>query len=96
MARTASSKTRFKQQKQQRFNFIPHASEGNGRAALRMYQAQFPDRRMPDHRVFQWLHRQLRETHTFQDIRHGPGRRRAVRSPSLQESILNTVADRPE
>ncbi|GFU11723.1 hypothetical protein TNCV_2611171 [Trichonephila clavipes] len=24
----------------------------NGRAALRMYHAQFPDRRIPDHRLF--------------------------------------------
>ncbi|PRD22515.1 UNVERIFIED_CONTAM: hypothetical protein NCL1_48906 [Trichonephila clavipes] len=26
---------------------------GNGKAALRMYHVQFPDRRMPDHRIFQ-------------------------------------------
>ncbi|GFU91020.1 hypothetical protein TNCV_4923511 [Trichonephila clavipes] len=34
----------------------------NGRAALRMYHAQLPDRRMPDHRIFQRLHRQFRGT----------------------------------
>ncbi|GFW41978.1 hypothetical protein TNCV_6871 [Trichonephila clavipes] len=32
-------------------------ADGNGRAALRMYHAQFPDRRMPDHRIFHRLHR---------------------------------------
>ncbi|GFT27838.1 hypothetical protein TNCV_10531 [Trichonephila clavipes] len=35
---------------------------GSGRAAPRMYHAKFPDQRMPDHRVFQWLHRQRHET----------------------------------
>ncbi|GFU80348.1 uncharacterized protein TNCV_3521221 [Trichonephila clavipes] len=51
---------------------------------------------MPDHTIFQWLHRQLCETHSFHVTRHDAGRRRAVQSPSLEESILNGVADRPE
>ncbi|GFY19256.1 hypothetical protein TNCV_4226201 [Trichonephila clavipes] len=29
---------------------------GNGRAALRIYHAQFYERRMRSHRSFQWLH----------------------------------------
>ncbi len=40
-------------------------ANGNVRAELRMYQAQFPDRRMPDHSFFQRLHRQLSETGSF-------------------------------
>ncbi|PRD27373.1 UNVERIFIED_CONTAM: hypothetical protein NCL1_35529 [Trichonephila clavipes] len=51
---------------------------------------------MPDHRSFQRLHRQLRETHSFHITRHDAGRRRAVSSPGQEESILNVVADRPE
>ena len=35
---------------------------GNGRAALWMYHAQFCDQRMVDQRVFQRLHGQLSET----------------------------------
>ncbi|GFS73170.1 uncharacterized protein TNCV_687201 [Trichonephila clavipes] len=68
----------------------------NDRAALRMFHAQFPDRRMPDQRIFQRLHRQLCETRSFDVTRHDAGRRRAVRRPRLEESILNVVADRPE
>ncbi|GFW91578.1 hypothetical protein TNCV_4499981 [Trichonephila clavipes] len=56
-----------------------------------MYHAQFPDRRMLNHRIFQWLHRQVLETDLFH-----VSRRRAVQSPSLEESILNAVADRPK
>ncbi|GFX16754.1 DUF4817 domain-containing protein [Trichonephila clavipes] len=68
----------------------------NGRAALPMYQAQFLDRRMTNYRIFLRLHCQLRETRSFHITRHDPGQRRATRCPSVEESILNAVADRPE
>ncbi|GFU53323.1 hypothetical protein TNCV_2953581 [Trichonephila clavipes] len=51
---------------------------------------------MPDHRSFQQLHRQLRETRSFHVTRHDVVRRRAIRSPSLEESTLSVVGDRPE
>ncbi|GFW39739.1 uncharacterized protein TNCV_4522291 [Trichonephila clavipes] len=62
-----------------------HAN-GNDRAALQIYYAQFSDRRMPDHRFFQRLYRQHRETRSFYVTRHDAGRRRAVCIPSL---VLN-------
>ncbi|GFW24072.1 hypothetical protein TNCV_4951161 [Trichonephila clavipes] len=68
----------------------------NSRAALRRYHEQFPNRRILNHRMFQGLHRQLRETHSFHVTRHDADRRSAVRSPSLAERILNIEADRPE
>ncbi|GFU55375.1 hypothetical protein TNCV_200371 [Trichonephila clavipes] len=36
-------------------------ANGIDRTAQRMYHAQFSDRRIPDHRTFQWLHCQLRK-----------------------------------
>ncbi|GFT29017.1 hypothetical protein TNCV_3586681 [Trichonephila clavipes] len=36
-------------------------------------------------RIFQRLHRQLRETRSFYVTRHEAGRRRAVRSPRLKK-----------
>ncbi|GFW75053.1 DUF4817 domain-containing protein [Trichonephila clavipes] len=72
-----------------------HANS-NGRAAVRMHHAQVPDRRMPDHTIFLRVFRQLREKRSFHITRHDAGRRRTVSSPSLEESILNVVADRPE
>ncbi|GFX36777.1 uncharacterized protein TNCV_5036131 [Trichonephila clavipes] len=68
---------------------------GNGTAVLRMYRAQFPDRRMADHRIFQRLHRQLREIRSFHVTRHSAGLQRSVRSPSLEENILNVMAVKP-
>ncbi|GFU79959.1 hypothetical protein TNCV_578391 [Trichonephila clavipes] len=51
---------------------------------------------MPDHRNFQLLYRQIHEIRSFHVTSHGSGRQRAVRSPRLEESILNVVIDRPE
>ncbi|GFX68453.1 hypothetical protein TNCV_3998851 [Trichonephila clavipes] len=51
---------------------------------------------MPDHRIFQQLHHQHRETCSFHITRHDAGRRTALRSPSLEESILNVVVGRPQ
>ncbi|GFW33749.1 fatty acid synthase [Trichonephila clavipes] len=51
---------------------------------------------MPDHRIFQRLHYEHRKTRSFPVTRHDDGQRRAVRSPSLEERILNVVADRPK
>ncbi|GFY08495.1 hypothetical protein TNCV_4970221 [Trichonephila clavipes] len=65
-------------------------------AAVRMYHAQFPDRRMPDHRIVQRLHRQLRETRSFHFTKHDTIRRREIPNPSLGESTLNVMADRPK
>ncbi|GFU96879.1 hypothetical protein TNCV_2802901 [Trichonephila clavipes] len=36
-------------------------ANGNSKDALRMYYTQFPKRRIPDHRIFQRLHRPLRK-----------------------------------
>ncbi|GFX01022.1 hypothetical protein TNCV_4579881 [Trichonephila clavipes] len=71
-------------------------ANGNGRAALRIYQLQFPDQQMMERSIFQWLHHQFREALSLHVTRHDAGRRRAVPSSSLEESILNIVADIPE
>ncbi|GFX09912.1 uncharacterized protein TNCV_3565901 [Trichonephila clavipes] len=60
-----------------------------------MYNEQFPDRRVPDHIIFLWLHRQLCETRSFHITRHDANQRRAVSSPNPEESNLNVGADRP-
>ncbi|GFS83334.1 hypothetical protein TNCV_600681 [Trichonephila clavipes] len=67
----------------------------NGTATLRMYHAQLPDRRLPDHRNFQRLHRQFRETPSFHFSRDDGGRLKAEHNPILEASISSVVADRP-
>ncbi|GFX90018.1 hypothetical protein TNCV_887161 [Trichonephila clavipes] len=74
-------------------HYMYNHANSNGIAALRMYHGEFSDRRIPDHRSFQRLHRQLRETRSFYVTKHNGGRQRAVRSPSPEEIILNVVSD---
>ncbi|GFU79105.1 hypothetical protein TNCV_3544131 [Trichonephila clavipes] len=77
-------------------HYMYDRANGNGRAELRVHHVQFFDRRMKDHRIIQWLHRQLRETRSLYVTRYDANRRRHVRSPSLGGRILNVVADRHE
>ena len=42
------------------------ATSGNARAAQALYAERFPNRRVPDCRLYERLYRQLRETGTFQ------------------------------
>ncbi|GFX16390.1 hypothetical protein TNCV_32641 [Trichonephila clavipes] len=60
-----------------------------------MYHAQFLDRRMPDHRIFQRFHRQLQKLirSTSSDMML-IDEELAARSPSLEKSILNVVYDK--
>ncbi|GFS98565.1 hypothetical protein TNCV_2986991 [Trichonephila clavipes] len=51
-------------------HYMYDRENANGRAELRMYHSQFPDRRMSDHRIFQRSHRQLCETRSLYLIRH--------------------------
>ncbi|GFT89249.1 uncharacterized protein TNCV_4385621 [Trichonephila clavipes] len=86
------------------FTFVENAhmhymygrTNGNGKAALRMYHVQFPDRRMPNHKIFQLLQRSHLQRLSFYVTKYDAGRRRPVRSPRLEESVLNVLADRPE
>ncbi|GFW62297.1 hypothetical protein TNCV_913091 [Trichonephila clavipes] len=48
-----------------------------------------------DHRIFQRLHRQLPETDSSHVTKHDTRRQRAIRNPSLEESILSVTADIP-
>ncbi|GFU71652.1 hypothetical protein TNCV_3035921 [Trichonephila clavipes] len=76
-------------------HYIYSRANSNGRAALRMYHELFPDQPMPHHRIFLRLHRQIPDTF-FLVTRYDAGQRRAVYSPSLEESLFNVVADTPE
>ena len=53
----------------------------------------FPNRRVPYHSMFMPINRRLSETRCFSVIKDGCWRRRAVRTPVLQEAVLMVAAD---
>ncbi|GFT53160.1 hypothetical protein TNCV_4232761 [Trichonephila clavipes] len=67
-------------------------ANGNGRVVLRMYHAQFPNRRKPDHSIFQRLHRQLHETRSFYVTRYDE---KSCTQPKPGKKYLER-GDRPE
>ncbi|GFV60961.1 uncharacterized protein TNCV_4716151 [Trichonephila clavipes] len=71
------------------------AAQGNGSAAERMYRERFPDRKHPERRTFERIHRELRTSGTFYASRRGTGIGRYRRTPSLEQRILNTVDNNP-
>lgn len=61
--------------------------EGNCRRSVRVYRERFPNRRLPD---------LIRETGSFAPVFANCGRPRVIRTPEVEEVILNTVEENPE
>jgi hypothetical protein len=66
-------------------------ADGNSRAARRLYEERFPDRRIPDSRIFSNIHRRLRENGSFETKRNNAGRNEEDRT----ENILNAFEQDP-
>ncbi|GFW65591.1 hypothetical protein TNCV_3550141 [Trichonephila clavipes] len=80
------------------FTYVENAdrANGNGRTPLTNVSGEVSrSRNTGSHRIFLRLHRQLRETRSFHVTKQDADRRRAVRSPNLEEIILNIVAIDP-
>lgn len=67
----------------------------NGRAARRLYEERFPDRRLPSHTIFHRLVGRLRDTGTLSAKRPNAGAPRRVRTPSFEEDILHRFENNP-
>ncbi|GFR26730.1 uncharacterized protein TNCT_20431 [Trichonephila clavata] len=65
------------------------AANSNGRAALRMHQERFPSRHMPNHKMFQQLHRQLCENGPFTANTRDKGISRTSCQTHLEEVFLS-------
>jgi hypothetical protein len=72
-------------------HFVYGFCDGNAAAAARDYQLRYPDRRHPERRVFEAVHRRLRETGSFKPRTHvGNG------GHNVQDDVvLDAVNDNP-
>lgn len=68
-------------------------ANGNRRAAPRLYQGRFTNRSIPNHKILEWLHRQLCENGSFIVSTDGRGRSNTERQPHVEEIILKLVDD---
>lgn len=77
-------------------HFIYGLANGNAREARRLYMERYPNRIIPDHRIFSNIHRRLVETGTFNKNSNDAGRPRTVRTPQIEEAVLNEIEEHPE
>ena len=66
-------------------------ARGSARAARRMYQEAYPQRILPQPRMFTGIHRRLGEFGAFKISRHDAGRPRRTRTPAVEIRILKSV-----
>ncbi|CAH1113854.1 unnamed protein product, partial [Psylliodes chrysocephalus] len=71
-------------------------ADGNAREARLIYQKRFPNRVLSSAPTFSSLHRRLAETGSFKRAADIVGRPRAVRTPELEEAVLNAVEENLE
>lgn len=68
-------------------------ANGNGRRAARLYRETYPRRQQPQHSMFATVFRRLSETGSFREAGNYEGRTRDVRTPDLEEHVINAVED---
>ncbi|GFV58007.1 hypothetical protein TNCV_2573031 [Trichonephila clavipes] len=61
------------------------------RVPLRLYRERFPNRRLPNHKLFYRFQRQLCENGSFITSTDGTGRSMTVRQTDLEEVTLDYV-----
>jgi len=71
--------------------FVYGKADGNGRLAQRIYEETYPNRTIPHHSTFASVFHRLRGTGHFEVKRPNAGRPREVRTPQLEEEILNFI-----
>lgn len=76
-------------------HFIYGLANGNAREARRLYMERYPNRMIPDHRIFSNIHRRLGETGTFKKNTNDAGKPRTVRTPQIEEIVLNEIDRHP-
>lgn len=72
-------------------------ANGNTHEAQRLYQEHFPNRQIPDPRIFERIHRRLRETGQLAPARiDAGGLAVSVRNVNISDVVIQRVRDNPE
>lgn len=71
-------------------------ADGNALMARRIYQERYPNRIIPDARMFSRIHIRLHETGSLSIDNSSKGAHSTMRTPELEEAVLNTVEEHPE
>lgn len=75
-------------------HFMYGLANGNSLKARLLYGERFPNRQIPNRKTFESIHRRLHETGQLKR-RGGSGRPITVRTPEMEENILDMVEEDP-
>lgn len=76
-------------------HFMYGLANGNAREARRLYMERYPNRVIPNQRIFSNIHRRLVETGCVNKKSFDGGRPRTVRTPQIEEAVLNEIEEHP-
>lgn len=96
LARISEGMSTYSNQEKADMHFMYGLANGNALEAARLYRQRFPRRHVPDRKMFEKLHRCLCETGSFVSDMQDTGRSRSVRTPQVEDNILQRVEDRPD
>lgn len=74
--------------------YVYGLADGNCSEARRLYAERFPNSRTPNHQTFRNIFQRLSESGTFSK-RLRIGRPMAIRTPEIEEAVLNAIEDEP-
>lgn len=77
-------------------HFVYGLANGNSYEARRIYQQKYPRRLVPCAETFTNIHRRLAETGTFERNKNTLGRPQTIRTPELEEAVLQLIDEHPE
>jgi hypothetical protein len=70
-------------------------ARGNGREAQRIYQERYPQRLLPHCTTFVSIDRRLRDYGSLEINKRTASSHRTVRTPDLEEAVLDTIEEKP-
>lgn len=76
--------------------FIYGRADGNCYEAARLYQERFPNRQQPNPKSYAAVFRRLAENGSLLPNLDGRGRQREIRTPELEENVLQRVYEEPD
>lgn len=85
----------FTNQEFAEMHLIYGLADGNCYEARRLYAQRYPNRILPDPRTFANVHNRLCENGSFKKSTHLVGANRTVRTPEVEEAVLNVVENDP-
>jgi hypothetical protein len=76
-------------------HLVNNEARGNGHEPQRISQDRYPQQQLPHHTTFTSINKWLQEYGSLEINKHTVGHHRTVRTPDLEEAILDKIEEKP-